>query len=143
MDITIKNPVGREIKFTCEVVENDVCVFEANQGMDKKYLLVLPAYDLNNPNAQEYIKGRILQKKLANKIFGFLRHFGNKDVNDDSEWNSPDASWLEGVAQLLAQGITEWHWFGSSYMHGGYKHSKECEAMHEEILEELKLIHNK
>jgi hypothetical protein len=84
---------------------------------------------------------RMEMREIAEEINEFLMLYGRRAADDPEYFNSGDANWLMGVAKLFANGIHEFRWVGSSYMHGGYK--KGGEEMHDIILGKISNIQKK
>ena len=83
-------------------------------------------------------------QELAAKIKAFLEKYGKRDVNDPSEWSSPDACLLEMTAKKLEAGMPVERPF-SMWGSGGYGPyaSKEGRKLHDEILDEIEVFSKK
>lgn len=80
-------------------------------------------------------------KDLYREIKEFLFIYGRKDASSPNHYNSADANWLFGVAiDFLKKGRIDFSWFGSSFMHGGYKQDKIAEASHNSIIDSLSTL---
>jgi transcriptional regulator with XRE-family HTH domain len=75
-------------------------------------------------------------KAVAARIRAFLAKYGKRAADDETLWSSPDASELEGVAQLLEADLMPSRYPWSEWGSGGYGpySSKEGKAEHDEIL---------
>jgi hypothetical protein len=76
-------------------------------------------------------------KELAKEIRDFLHMHGKRDVNDPSEWNSPDAAQLELFAKVLDGGAHPAGMPHSEWGSGGYKpyNSDVARQRHDRLLE--------
>lgn len=82
--------------------------------------------------------------KLAEKISIFLTKHGRRNVNDESEWNCPDAHLMEQAALYLESNapLAELHLPNSNWECGGYHPyaDKAARELHDSIILELKKI---
>lgn len=92
-------------------------------------------------NLSQELGKRLEMRQVADEINEFLEQYGLKAADDPEYYNSGDANWLMGVAKVLSKGITDFHWIGSSYMHGGYK--KGGEEIHDKLLERISSFQRK
>ncbi len=81
----------------------------------------------------------MLAKELSGKIQKFIKKYGKRSAEDESEWSSPDAALMEMAAkELEAHGyVSSDPW--SSWGSGGYGpySSSEGRKEHDELLEEI------
>lgn len=91
-------------------------------------------------NLSEDVNGIIQNNEIGKKIKRFLMLYAKRDASDETQFNSPDADWLNYVADCLLDNNTNFSYNGSSWIHGGYKISLEGGILHDEILEDIKKI---